>query len=218
LFLHWEVTADRLCRLLPGNVELDRWAGSAWVSAVAFRLAKVQLGPLPPVPFCTDFLELNLRTYVRYRDEPGIYFLSMHADAPVAVAAARWLTPLPYRYAPMACRCEQGEWQWQCGPSAAGGPALLSGRFQPQGEVGPVTEDSLTDWLIERYRAFVPDRQGRLCRMSVEHAPWEVCPVTIEITQASCEPWLGIELRGAPDCSHFSTGVAAVIWPFEPVA
>jgi uncharacterized protein len=218
LFLHWEVAGDRLHRLLPDHVELDRWDGSAWVSAVAFRLAKVQLGPLPPVPLCTNFLELNLRTYVLYRGEPGIYFLSMHADARVAVAAARWLTPLPYRHAPMACCSEQGQWRWQCGPSVAGRAALLNGRFQPQGEARPVAADSLDVWLLERYRAFVPDRQGTLYCMAVEHAPWDVCGSTAEIAQVSCEPSLGIDLSRTPCLSHFSDGVGAVVLPFERIA
>ena len=88
LFVHWEADGCRVREHLPAALELDSWCGSTWVSAVVFRLADVRLRGLPPITFCPDFLELNLRTYVRYRGQPGIYFLRMYADSRLAVAAA----------------------------------------------------------------------------------------------------------------------------------
>ena len=217
LFVHWQVPTDRVRDLLPGELELDCWQGSAWVSAVAFQLAMVRLGRLPPIPWCTDFLELNLRTYVRYRSRPGICFLSMHADSRAAVAAARWLTPLPYRYAPMACARERGQWRWRCGGAGAAQPALLEGKFQVRGEAAPAVADSLDAWLLERYDAFVSNRRGALYRMTVEHPPWRVSPVTCDIASARCEASIGIPLSRVPSFSHFSTGVEALLSPFEPL-
>jgi hypothetical protein len=217
LFLHWEVGDFRLRVLVPGALELDRWHGSAWVSAVAFRLAKLQLRGLPPIPLCTDFLELNLRTYVQYRGEPGIYFLSMHADSRVAVSAARWLTPLPYRYAPMTCRNERNEWRWRCGAGSATQPVLLDGLFEPQGDMARADANSLDAWLVERYAAFVPDRGGRLHRMVCEHAPWELSPVACDITRVGFESAVRLPLSLVPVLAHFSSRLEARIGRFEPL-
>jgi uncharacterized protein YqjF (DUF2071 family) len=215
--MHWEVDDCRLRELLPGALEIDRWDGASWVSAVAFRLAKVQLRGLPAIPLCTDFLELNLRTYVRYRGEPGISFLSMHADSRVAVAAARWLTPLPYRYAPMTCRNERSQWHWRCGGGSATQPVLLDGRFEQLGAEAQAVENSLDDWLVERYAAFVPDRRGRLHRMVCEHAPWELSPVACDIARVGSESAFGLPLSPAPELCHFASKVESRIGPFEPL-
>ena len=97
LFMHWQVAAQSLRPHVPAGLELDLWDSTPWVSLVAFRLKRVCHRWLPSPRLVTNVLELNLRTYVRVRNEPAIYFLSIHANNPLTVALARWLTPLPYR-------------------------------------------------------------------------------------------------------------------------
>jgi uncharacterized protein YqjF (DUF2071 family) len=99
LFLHWRAASEELRGRLPAGLELDTYQGEAWVSFVGFRLQDVRLRGWPALPFCAQMLELNFRTYVRYHDEPAIYFLTMHADHRWMIAAARLLTPLPYEMA-----------------------------------------------------------------------------------------------------------------------
>ncbi|MCI0359096.1 MAG: DUF2071 domain-containing protein [Planctomycetaceae bacterium] len=215
LFLHWEVAEKQLAELLPTELEPDRWRGTTWVSAVAFHLARVQLRGLPPVPFCTDFLELNLRTYVRYRGEPGIYFLSMHADSRIAVAAARTLTPLPYRYAPLSHQAQRPGWRWRCGGRGTSEPVLLDAYYEERGAAATLCEGSLDAWLLERYAAFVPDRRGGLNRMVCDHAPWQVQTVACDIAQVCAEPAIGIPLDRLAALGHFASGVEARIGSFE---
>ena len=96
LFLHFAVDQRQLAQRLPEKLALDLFAGQAWLSYIFFRL---QLRPawLPLMPGFSSLLELNVRTYVRYRGQSGIYFLRMYADNPLAIAASRWLTPLRYQ-------------------------------------------------------------------------------------------------------------------------
>jgi uncharacterized protein YqjF (DUF2071 family) len=216
LFLHWPVEDGPLLAQLPAGLELDRWEGSAWVSIVAFRLAKVRLLGLPPIPLCTDILEVNVRTYVRLRGEPGIYFLQMYGDGLIAVAAARLLTPLPYRYCPMRCRFEGGAWHWQCGATAAGSAALLAGEFEAECNPQRAAAGSLEEWLVERYQAFVPDRGGRLCRMEVDHPPWEIARVAGQISGAQCVAGFAGGATALPELCHFSSGVQSWLAPLEP--
>src|SRR4051794_17678906 len=93
--LHFAAREDQLRSWLPPQVEVDTLEGRAWLSFVFFRL-KLRPARLPFVPALSSLLELNVRTYVRHRGQPGICFLKMYADNRLAIRAARWLTPLCY--------------------------------------------------------------------------------------------------------------------------
>jgi len=190
---------------------------TAWISIVAFRL-EVRLRWLPPLSFCTNFLELNLRTYVRYQGEAGIYFLSIHAGRRTAVALASLLTPLPYVYAPLSY-CQAGErWKLVCRLAGApAGPPLLEGEFSPTAVSTSPLCDSVDAWLLERYRAFVPSRRRRLRRMAAQHQPWSIQRVAAHIQANNLgAPW-GLDLRRQPDKVHFAARMPALLWPFETV-
>jgi uncharacterized protein YqjF (DUF2071 family) len=236
LFLHWRAASEELRGRLPAGLELDTYQGEAWVSFVGFRLQDVRLRGWPALPFCAQMLELNFRTYVRYRDEPAIYFLTMHADHRWMIAAARLLTPLPYELARLDYSADaEGEKKAGINPAArhftSGGvyprcfpshlfPSHLTFNCHPSGSRVPLLEasfqlgealeacapDSLDAWLTERYVAYAGTRQGRLLRMQVEHDPWQLREISLE----SCQ-----QARGQPSKCHFSTGVSALLWPFE---
>ena len=103
LFAHWPIPAERLRALVPPQLELDTFAGSAWLGIVPFRMSRVRLRGLPPLPGAAAFPELNVRTYVRHRGErPGVWFFSLDADQPLAVEGARRLFHLNYQWAEMS--------------------------------------------------------------------------------------------------------------------
>ncbi|RKS09080.1 hypothetical protein DFP74_4808 [Nocardiopsis sp. Huas11] len=96
VFVHWRVDPDQVAPLLPAHTRPDVLDGTAHVGLVAFRarsttaLAAVPLG---------GFNEVNVRVYsVDRRGRQGVVFLSMDADAPHIVMAARLLTGLPYTW------------------------------------------------------------------------------------------------------------------------
>src|SRR5690242_565432 len=86
LFAHWPVPVEALRPYIPGGLSLDPYNGEAWVGLIAFYLSGIRLRGLPPVPFTSRFVELNLRTYVIRDGQPGVYFLSL--DASNALAGA----------------------------------------------------------------------------------------------------------------------------------
>ena len=101
LFLHWRYPIEEMQALLPDGMEVDPWQGEAWLGAVPFLMRDVAPSWWPGV-FAFDFLECNLRTYVRVNGEPGVYFFSLEADSWLAVQAARAGWGLPYHHASMA--------------------------------------------------------------------------------------------------------------------
>ena len=77
LFAHWPVSADQLRTLVPGGLELDLFENQAWLGVVPFRMSVTRLRGLPPVPGTASFPELNVRTYVRRGNRPGVWFFSL---------------------------------------------------------------------------------------------------------------------------------------------
>lgn len=64
--------------LLPVRTELDSWDGDAFVSLVGFQFREVRVKGLR-IPFHTNFPEVNLRFYIRYKEgeswKRGVVFI-----------------------------------------------------------------------------------------------------------------------------------------------
>src|SRR5262245_33958691 len=89
LFLHRPVPPEALRPRVPPGLIIDTYAGEAWVTLIPFAILGSRTAGTPHA-LAMDFLEVNLRTYVRGPDgEPGIYFFSLEASSWLAVAGAR---------------------------------------------------------------------------------------------------------------------------------
>jgi uncharacterized protein len=64
LFAHWRVDAGALRALVPDRLEIDEFDGSAWLGVVPFELNGLRVRGLYPLPFLSNFRELNVRTCV----------------------------------------------------------------------------------------------------------------------------------------------------------
>ena len=78
-FANYEVEPALLLKYLPKGTELDLWNGRCYVSLVGFMFKNVRLLGVP-VPFHTEFEEVNLRFYVRHKSDGewrrGVVFVS----------------------------------------------------------------------------------------------------------------------------------------------
>ena len=79
LFVSFEVDYDLLRSELPKDLEVDTFNGKAYLSIVPFVMSDIRFFFTPPLPF-SKLSELNLRTYVRYKNKPGIYFFTLDSD------------------------------------------------------------------------------------------------------------------------------------------
>ncbi|MDP4593007.1 MAG: hydantoinase B/oxoprolinase family protein, partial [Beijerinckiaceae bacterium] len=102
LFLHWEYPVEAIQATLPNGLFVDTFAGKAYLGVVPFFMQKIRPRFLPAVPGISDFMELNLRTYVHDKaGVPGVWFYSLDANQWMAVQIARRFFHLPYEYAKM---------------------------------------------------------------------------------------------------------------------
>jgi uncharacterized protein len=217
-FAHWQVSKQVLRRHVPAGLELDLTAGTAWVSAVAFRMCRARPRFLPAVGLVSDFFELNLRTYVQFAGRPGIYFLSMDAGKTLSVIVSRLLSPLPYQKARMAFESREGNYRFESvRPRRDGRPIAFSAAWSPGPELRPAPASSLDAWLTERYCLYAVAGRGRLVRALVDHQPWRLQRPRASIAVNSLGEPFGLELSRPPDAVHFSPGLEAKAWGFEGV-
>jgi len=212
LFAHWRVPVEAVRQHVPERLEVDVHDGSAWLGITPFGLTGLRGRGMLPIPYVSSFLELNVRTYVRAEEKPGIWFFSLDASSRVAVELARRTYKLPYFHARMSAS-KRGEWvDYECARIDEAG-RVFSGRYRPNGPVSHAEPGSLEWFLAERYCLYTTDERGSLARAEIHHELWPLQPAEAEIELASISP---VELHGDP-VLHFSRRQDAVIWPLESV-
>src|SRR4051812_9847299 len=181
LFRHQAVPIEALRRLVPSRLEIDTFEGTAWATLIPFAVFDSR--PIGvPQRLAMDFLEINLRTYVRGPGgEPGIFFFSLEASSWLAVAGARLAYALPYFPAAMERRKEANgaRIRYRSSRRAGGRGAGLEAVWLIEGPTAPAVPGSLDHFLIERYVLFA-GRGRHLLRARVRHRPYPLQRVTLE--------------------------------------
>jgi len=218
LFAHWPLPASEMAALLPPGLAVDTWEGEAWIAVVPFRMGGVRPRMFPALPGLSAFPELNVRTYVRMEEKPGVYFFSLDAGNPMAVAVARAFYHLPYFRAQMVCRAAGETIQYASGRTHAGAPAAeFRAHYAPAGPVHRVTPGSLEAWLIERYCLYSVDRRGRIHRGEIHHAPWPIQKAEATFERNSMVRATGLALPDRAPLLHFARRLDVRAWAIRPV-
>lgn len=216
LFLHWEIEPGEVASRLPRGLEPDTFEGRAHVGLVAFSMRDVRPRGWPAVPWLSDFLELNVRLYVRGPGgRPGVHFLSLDCDRWPAVAIARARYHLPYRHAEMARGVRAGGRSFHCRRRGERPAAELA--WTARGEPAPAATGTLEHFLAERYTFFTEGPRGLLAG-EVRHAPYAVAPATMAAWSDLPLRWDGLPGLGAPCHAMVSPGVDVRCWSLVDAA
>ena len=211
LFIHWPVPAEKFRPLIPESLTLDTFEGEAWIGIVPFRMTGVTLHRFPSLPWLSAFPELNVRTYVMNGNKPGVWFFSLDAANPVAVAAARRFFYLPYFNAWMSLVDDGKSIFYQSRRTHRGvAPASFEARYCPCGDIVASAPGSLEFWLTERYCLYAEDRRKNLWRTDIEHQHWPLQLAEADITDNSMTKWLGLELPKTKPLLHFARHMKVV--------
>lgn len=219
LFAHWSFDPQALRALVPEALELDTFEGRAWVGVVPFRMENVGprwLGWLPGrLPGPRSFPELNVRTYVRHEDRPGVWFLSLDAASALAVRGARAFFHLPYFDAEMKVGERDGWVDYDSRRTDRRlGPGVFRGRYRPVGAAITVPTGGLEHWLTERYCLYAADREGRVRRGEIHHRRWPLFAAEAEIETNTVGGAHGLRFAGEP-LLHFARRLDVVGWWLE---
>ena len=212
LFLHWPMPVDLLRRLVPAALTLDLYEGTAYVGVVPFAMQAVRPWWISP-RLALRFLETNVRTYVLYRDRPGVYFFSLDASSRLAVAGARTGWGLPYHFARMSLVRSENEFTSFTQRRSNG--AVHHARYRVGEALGASEPGTLQHFLLERYLLFV-QRGGRIFTGQVHHTPYPVQSVEVLAVQEELIAAAGFPaVQGPPALAHYSPGVDVEIFPLR---
>jgi uncharacterized protein YqjF (DUF2071 family) len=167
----------------------------------------------PSVPWLSNFLELNVRTYVAYGGEPGVWFFSLDAGNAIAVEIARRWFHLPYFRADMHLENRDDWFYYQSTRTHRGPPAAtLRAKYRPIAAPTPAAPGTLEHFLTERYCLYTTDPAGRLIRGEIHHGPWPLQVAEAEFAENTMGSAAGIALPASPPLLHFAHRQDVVVW------
>lgn len=221
MFLHFAVPAPLLQAATP--FPLETWHGEAVVTLVVFTMRRMRFARCERLsevllwPF-REQLFLNLRTYVRVGDEPGITFLTEWISSWIQAQLGPRLYGLPYRWGrhEFAHDPVRVRWAGRVTDRAGAGAFqyLVTGLVQ---NFAPANPGSFAEFALERHTCFLDGARRRRC-FRIWHPPWPLAAADVEIRDDSllraCAPWWSATrfLGG-----HVSPGVTDV-WMGRPLA
>ncbi|HZU31601.1 MAG TPA: DUF2071 domain-containing protein [Candidatus Angelobacter sp.] len=214
LFAHWAMPVEQIRALVPNELELDLHDRKAYVAVAPFWMSGIRMRMMPPIPFFSKFCELNVRTYVRYKGIPGVYFFSLDAASLPAVVGARAVYKLAYFHAAMLIRSADGWFEYTSSRLQMPRPADFAARYWPVGETTVREKTSLEYFLTERYCLYTVDH-GAVLRAYIHHKPWQLQDADAEFGLNSIAKAAGIELPESRPLLHFSKFQEVLIWKPE---
>ena len=162
LFVSFEIDFDLLRSELPKELEVDIFNGKAYLSIVPFVMSDIRFFFTPPLPF-SKLIELNLRTYVRYKNKPGIYFFTLDSDHMLGNFLAQKIFKLPYRYAILDINIDNKVYDVQSKNSLSLKVSIKDKKIKTD----------LSNWISERYCLYnIVD--GKVFRGDVLHPTWNL--------------------------------------------
>ena len=174
LFLHWEWDPAEIQATLPPGLYVDTYGEKAYVGVTPFFMNEVRASFLPTIPGTSEFLELNVRTYVHDRNGiPGVWFYSLDCNLGLAVMLAKAFYSLPYFNADMDAAVESGYYQYHC--KRHGEREKATFHYRKEDEKVAALPGSLPFFLAERYLLYSwSQKTQKLYRARIHHAPWEL--------------------------------------------
>ncbi len=165
---------------LPEHTELDLWNSKCFVSLVAFRFLNTKLKGIP-IPFHSDFEEVNLRFYVRHKHENGwrrgAVFIKEIVPKPAISFVARTIYGEPYVTMPMKHKWELTEkeifidYQWKF-KNNWNRFSINANSIEMEIPLG-----SETEFITEHYWGYTKKRKGITSEYGVEHPRWKMYQV-----------------------------------------
>ena len=177
---NYEVDKELLSTYVPAGTELDLWNGRCYLSLVGFMFLNTRLLGLK-IPFHINFEEVNLRFYVRRKEngewKRGVVFIKEIVPKPAITYVANTLYMENYSTRPMRHMWQEtpnnkrityqwkvkGQWNNFVVEAAASGIPIESG--------------SETEFITEHYWGYAKAAAHLTYEYEVTHPRWEVYPV-----------------------------------------
>lgn len=220
VMLNYAVEPNLLSGYVPPGTQLDSLEGKTYVSLVGFRFCRTKMLGFFPVPFHANFDEVNLRFYVRRKedseDRRGVVFIAEVVRRYAIAKIARALFGENYTSLPM--RHEIGtsdssmtaEYEWQ----VDGKWCKLSA--QTDGLPTHPQEGSLEQFITEHYWGYSAQPSSGCLEYHVSHVPWRVWKTTAAAFEGDASALYGTELGAViqrpPDGAFVAEGSPVIVF------
>lgn len=175
----YEVEKSILEKYLPPNTVLDDWQGKYYVSLVGFMFLDVKLRGFR-IPFHTNFEEVNLRFYVKYKDglewKRGAVFIQEIVPLPAITLVANTIYKEKYKTLSMKhLWAVQGnqlqvEYLWKT-------KEWNSFAVKTSSQAMEIPIGSEEEFITEHYWGYTKLGPNRTSEYGVQHPRWQVYPV-----------------------------------------
>ncbi|MBS4197060.1 YqjF family protein [Lederbergia citri] len=216
LFMHLPIKPEKLQPYIPSAVEIDTFEDYAWLGVIVFKIDGIFPRGFPPVSIRPAFPEINLRTYVRCNDKPGIYFLSLDVDDWTSCSLAkRWLH-VPYHPAKISFQKIEQSYHFESNRNHHI-PIICKGSYTPKSEIFYPENMTLDHWLTERYCFFSHNQKSNVYCLDIHHHPWPLQRAEATIhSNDLCRPF-NFDFENETPIFHYSQGVDALIWNIKKI-
>jgi uncharacterized protein len=173
VMMNYAVDPELLRSYLPSGTELDYWQGKALVSMVGFMFLKTKVLGIP-IPFHSNFEEVNLRFYVRRKTPEGwrrgTVFIKEIVPRWAIATVARVCYNENYEAMPMRHEISENKYQfdWRYEKKWNSLQALTAGDFQN------LVPGSEAEFITEHYWGYSKQPNGSTIEYQVEHPAWRV--------------------------------------------
>jgi uncharacterized protein len=217
--LNYEIDPAILRPFVPTGTELDQWQGKTFVSIVGFLFLNTRLRGLP-IPFHSNFEEVNLRFYVRHFSNGewrrGVVFIKELVPRWAIAWTARRFYNENYDAVPMS----HGDFADGARRKVSYGWSFASRMNRMEvsvtGEPQFVADGSCEEFITEHYWGYARQRDGGTVEYQVEHPRWRVWPARDAIFDSEVELLYGKTfapfLSARPDSAFLADGSAVTVF------
>ncbi len=210
---------------IPRGTELDAWNGTTYASLVGFRFLDTSVKGWR-IPFHVNFEEINLRFYVRRRDDGewkrGVVFIKEIVSSAAISAVARLLYNENYVTHPTRHQLEHNadrlrvRYEWR-----------FRGRWDMleatgHGAARPLKEGEEAHFISEHYWGYTTQRNGGTKEYRVEHPSWRVWEADNAVIDVDVAGLYGNEfaapLRQPPTSVFIADGSEVAVMPGRVIA
>lgn len=165
---------------VPQGTVLDFWEGKCYVSLVGFMFKNTRLLGIP-IPFHTNFEEVNLRFYVKCNKDGewrrGVVFIKEIVPKPMLSLVANTIYREHYETLPM-----KHEWKNEEGAQTVSYSWKKAGKWNefmvktPQ-QPESIVAGSETEFITEHYWGYTQYGKNTAYEYEVTHPKWQAYPV-----------------------------------------
>lgn len=183
--LNYEIDPNILLPYVPQATELDSWNEKTFVSMVGFLFLKTKVLSVP-IPFHTDFEEVNLRFYVRRMGQEGrrrgVVFIKEIVPKIAIATVARTVYNEKYVALPMRHTVEHHNDSSEPSLFVEYGWRFKNRwnylRVKTTGAPQPIVSGSEEEFIAEHYWGYAAQQDGGCVEYQVEHPRWRVWQVS----------------------------------------